>query len=174
MTAEEQSQYLHAYHPWLRKVAEKWEKRFPDCEFEDLYQEAAWGMLQGLHRNLSYVRRRSEGAIVDFILRETRMSNPPSPAWEVEEQYGESRTVPSTESLYIERAELRWMYKAVMTLPEKERMTIEKYYFDDWAMKEIGEVRHVSDVSIANYHKHALKLLRNAYRKKYECQWRED
>ncbi len=55
--------------------------------------------------------------------------------------------------------------KAIEKLPEKERLVISLYYYDQLTMKEIGRVLDVSESRVSQIHSRAMLYLRNALEK---------
>jgi RNA polymerase sigma factor for flagellar operon FliA len=63
-------------------------------------------------------------------------------------------------------AEIREMVaKAIMTLPEKERMVISLYYYDELTMKEIGHVLKFTESRVSQIHTKAILRLRSKMQK---------
>jgi len=62
---------------------------------------------------------------------------------------------------YIEMAELREILAdAISKLPEKEKMVITLYYFEDLTLKEISAIMKVSESRISQLHTKAILRLR--------------
>jgi RNA polymerase sigma factor for flagellar operon FliA len=63
-------------------------------------------------------------------------------------------------------AELREMVaKVIMALPEKERMVISLYYYDELTMKEIGHVLKFTESRVSQIHTKAILRLRSKMQK---------
>lgn len=61
----------------------------------------------------------------------------------------------------VERAELQaLMGEAIGGLPEKERMVLSLYYYEDLTMREVGEVLGVTESRVSQLHAKALGRLR--------------
>ena len=51
--------------------------------------------------------------------------------------------------------------KAIDTLPEKERLMISLYYYEELTMKEIGEVLGITESRVSQIHSKAVFKLRS-------------
>jgi len=56
--------------------------------------------------------------------------------------------------------------ESIENLPEKEKMVISLYYWDELTMKEIGKVLELTESRVSQLHSQAIIHLRNAMRKK--------
>ena len=56
--------------------------------------------------------------------------------------------------------------EAIEKLPEKEKMVVSLYYWDELTMKEIGKVLELTESRVSQLHSQAIVHLRNAMRKK--------
>ncbi len=56
--------------------------------------------------------------------------------------------------------------EAIEQLPEKEKMVVSLYYWDELTMKEIGKVLELTESRVSQLHSQAIVHLRNAMRKK--------
>ena len=64
--------------------------------------------------------------------------------------------------MHIRLVELKEIIsKAIDTLPEKERLMISLYYYEELTMKEIGEVLEVTESRVSQIHSKAVFRLRN-------------
>lgn len=54
----------------------------------------------------------------------------------------------------------RRLYQAIENLPEREKIVLVLYYFDELSMKEIGEVMDISESRVSQLHSSALRNLR--------------
>jgi RNA polymerase sigma factor for flagellar operon FliA len=88
------------------------------------------------------VGRRDQDDGLD-ILESLRDESAPDPLEEAERQE-------STLSLY----------RAIESLPEREKVVLVLYYFDELSMKEIGEVMEISESRVSQLHSSALRSLR--------------
>jgi RNA polymerase sigma factor for flagellar operon FliA len=50
--------------------------------------------------------------------------------------------------------------KAINNLPEKERMVISLYYYEELTMKEIGKVLHLTESRVSQIHTKTILRLR--------------
>jgi len=55
--------------------------------------------------------------------------------------------------------------RAIEQLPEKERLVMSLYYFDELNMKEAGEVLHITESRVSQIHSQAITRLRKKLRK---------
>jgi len=58
--------------------------------------------------------------------------------------------------------------KAIMALPEKEKLTVSLYYFEELTMKEIGQVLGYTESRISQMHSKAILRLRTKLKKSLE------
>jgi RNA polymerase sigma factor FliA len=58
--------------------------------------------------------------------------------------------------------------ESIMKLPEKEKLTVTLYYFEELTMKEIGEVLGYTESRISQMHSKAMLRLRSRMRKLYD------
>lgn len=65
----------------------------------------------------------------------------------------------------IEKQELSKLLKTrLMNLPEKQRLIIQRYYYDEKKLAEIAEEFNVSEARICQIHAQAIKALRSKFR----------
>ena len=57
------------------------------------------------------------------------------------------------------------MAKAIEQLPEKEKMVLSLYYFDELNMKETGKVLNITESRVSQIHSQAIIRLRNKLRR---------
>ncbi len=57
------------------------------------------------------------------------------------------------------------MVKAIEQLPEKEKLVLSLYYFDELNMKETGKVLNVTESRVSQIHSQAVIHLRNKLRR---------
>jgi RNA polymerase sigma factor for flagellar operon FliA len=57
------------------------------------------------------------------------------------------------------------MAKAIEQLPEKEKLVLSLYYFDELNMKETGKVLNVTESRVSQIHSQAVIHLRNKLRR---------
>ena len=62
------------------------------------------------------------------------------------------------------------LFEAVMQLPEKQRTVIHLFYYEDYSIKEIAEILHVSESNV----KVRLNRGRAALREKLKEDWNYD
>ncbi|MCK5228768.1 MAG: sigma-70 family RNA polymerase sigma factor [Desulfobulbaceae bacterium] len=55
--------------------------------------------------------------------------------------------------------------KAIMELPEKEKLTVSLYYFEELTMKEIGQILGYTESRISQMHSKAMLRLRSKLKK---------
>jgi RNA polymerase sigma factor for flagellar operon FliA len=55
--------------------------------------------------------------------------------------------------------------QAIENLPEKEKLVLSLYYFDDLNMKETGEVLNITESRVSQIHSQAIIHLRNRLRR---------
>jgi RNA polymerase sigma factor for flagellar operon FliA len=72
---------------------------------------------------------------------------------------GKNDVDPQTHIRLVELKEI--ISKAIDTLPEKERLMISLYYYEELTMKEIGEVLGVTESRVSQIHSKAVFRLRN-------------
>lgn len=70
----------------------------------------------------------------------------------------ESSTVPEEEYLNLENNEL--LAEAINDLPDKERLVIIYYYYEELTLKEIGHILNLSEGRISQLHGEAMKKLK--------------
>jgi RNA polymerase sigma factor for flagellar operon FliA len=57
------------------------------------------------------------------------------------------------------------MATAIDQLPEKEKMVLSLYYFDELNMKETGQVLNITESRVSQIHSQAIVRLRNKLRR---------
>ena len=67
----------------------------------------------------------------------------------------------STLELVISKEQVSVLSKAIEELPERERLVVSLYYFEELTMKEIGEVLGLAKSTISELHARALMHLRS-------------
>ena len=72
---------------------------------------------------------------------------------------GKGDADPQTHHRLVELKEI--IAKAIDTLPEKERLMISLYYYEELTMKEIGEVLGITESRVSQIHSKAVFRLRN-------------
>ncbi|SVC90497.1 uncharacterized protein METZ01_LOCUS343351, partial [marine metagenome] len=71
---------------------------------------------------------------------------------------GKSDSDPQTQLRLNELKEI--IAKAIDTLPEKERLMISLYYYEELTMKEIGEILSITESRVSQIHSKAVFRLR--------------
>lgn len=60
------------------------------------------------------------------------------------------------------------MTKAIESLPEKQRLVLSLYYYEDLNLKEIGEVLDVTESRVSQLHTQAIMWLRRKLKTHFE------
>lgn len=72
------------------------------------------------------------------------------------------------DTLEFETPESKELFAEVMKLPEKYRITIHLFYYEDYSVKEIAEILHVSESSVKVRLSRGRKMLRTALKEAWE------
>ena len=74
------------------------------------------------------------------------------------------------DTLMFETAETKELFAEVMKLPEKYRIAIHLFYYEDYSVKEIAEILHIGESNVKVRLSRGRKMLRTALREA----WKDD
>ena len=72
------------------------------------------------------------------------------------------------ETLFFETPEARGLFTEVLKLPEKYRIVIHLYYYEDYPVKEIAQILHMSESNIKVRLSRGRKMLKTALKEAWE------
>ena len=72
------------------------------------------------------------------------------------------------ENLIFESSELSDLFEAVMKLPEKYRVIIHLFYYEDYSVKEISEILKLSESNVKVRLSRGRMLLKNSLQEVWE------
>lgn len=73
-----------------------------------------------------------------------------------------------TETLVFETPEAKGLFTEVLKLPEKYRIVIHLYYYEDYPVKEIAQILHTSESNIKVRLSRGRKMLKTALKEAWE------
>ena len=73
-----------------------------------------------------------------------------------------------TETLVFETPEAKWLFTEVLKLPEKYRIVIHLYYYEDYPVKEIAQILHTSESNIKVRLSRGRKMLKTTLKEAWE------
>ena len=154
MDIEQRNALVEQWLPLVRVIARQFPDTGPPMEYADYVQAGNVGLLDAASRYQpsrarfdTYARPRIRGAIADYIRGNTwgRRGSPYLPGVR-EEECWTLRTAPEDRpDTLAEAAEQRArVASALRALPGRERIAVERYYFDDAGLIETGKTLGVS------------------------------
>lgn len=152
------------YLPFVEAIAYRMARKLPrHLDPRDLIQQGFIGLLDAADRFhpghgvkfQTFAYRRVSGAIYDALRRQNGTRKQPP------ELYSPSSVnLETPEALFQRNEGAEWVRRAVDQLPDRERLVIQRYYFDEATMKAIGFELGIGESRVFQLHARAIRRLR--------------